>query len=44
MITEVDEARLYLRMAVAEEKARAMYAYDGNEQLQATRTCPASGR
>ena len=40
VITEVDEARMYLRMIVAEEKARAMYAYDGNEQLLATEDVP----
>ena len=41
VITEVDEARMYLRMAVAEDKARSMYAYDGNEQLHATEDVPA---
>ena len=41
VITEVDEARMFLRMMVAEEKARSMYAYDGNEQLLATEDVPA---
>ena len=41
VITEVDEARMYLRMMTAEGKARQMYAYDGNEQLTATRETPA---
>ena len=41
MITEVDEARTYLRMLVAECLARAKYAYDGNEQLLATVDTPA---
>lgn len=41
VITEVDEARMYLRMVTAEAKAREMYAYDGNEQLHATTAVPA---
>ena len=40
VITEVDEARMYLRMTVAEIHARSMYAYDGNEQLIATEDIP----
>jgi hypothetical protein len=41
VITEVDEARMYLRMSVAEILARAKNAYDGNEQLMATDDVPA---
>jgi len=41
VITEVDEARMFLRMLVAECLARAKYAYDGNEQLLATADVPA---
>jgi hypothetical protein len=41
VITERDEARMFLRMCAAEIKARAMYAYDGKEQLHATREVPA---
>ena len=41
VITEVDEARMYLRMMTAEAKAREMYAYDGTEQLHATAAAPA---
>jgi hypothetical protein len=41
VITEVDEARMYLRMLVAETLARAKHAYDGNEQLLATADVPA---
>jgi len=44
VITEVDGlygARMYLRMGVAEAKARQMGAYDGNEQLHATEDTPA---
>jgi hypothetical protein len=41
VITETDEARMYLRMMAAEGKARQMYAYDGNEQLLATEETPA---
>jgi hypothetical protein len=41
VITEIDEARMFLRMTVAEIMARAMYAYDGNEQLMATTAIPA---
>jgi len=35
VIITIDEARMFLRMSVAEIKARAMYAYDGEEQLRA---------
>jgi len=41
VITEIDEARMFLRLATAEAKAREMYAYDGNEQLLATTAVPA---
>lgn len=44
VITEVEGlygARMYLRFARAEAKARQMYAYDGNEQLRATADTPA---
>jgi len=41
VITGIDEARMYLRLATAEAKAREMYAYDGNEQLHATAAVPA---
>jgi hypothetical protein len=41
VVTEVDEARLLLRMLVAESLARNKYAYDGNEQLLASRELPA---
>jgi hypothetical protein len=41
VITEIDEARTYLRMAVAEGKARAKYAYTGDEQLLADEDTPA---
>lgn len=41
VITEIDEARMYLRMTTAEARAREMYAYDGNEQLMATPAIPA---
>ena len=41
VITEVDEARMVLRMLVAEEKARQMHAYTGTEQLHATEEIPA---
>jgi hypothetical protein len=41
VITGVDEARMYLRMSVAEILARAKYAYDGSEQLHATEDIPA---
>ena len=42
VITEVDEARTYLRMLVAETLARSKYAYpDGEEQLHATEGVPA---
>lgn len=40
VITTVDEARMYLRLQVAEISARAIGAYDGNEQLLATREVP----
>lgn len=42
VITEVDEARMALRMLVAEAKARGKYAYvDEEEQLHATPEIPA---
>lgn len=41
VITEVDEARMLLRMLKAEIKARGSGAYAGEEQLHATETCPA---
>jgi len=41
VVTELDEARMVLRMLVAEGKARAKYAYDGHEQLLATVDVPA---
>jgi hypothetical protein len=41
VVTEVDEARMVLRMLVAEARAREMYAYDGHEQLMATAAVPA---
>lgn len=41
VIIDRDEARMYLRMMTAEAKARQMYAYDGNEQLLASREVPA---
>lgn len=41
VITELDEARMFLRMTTAECLARAKYAYDGNEQLAATEDVPA---
>lgn len=41
VVTEVDEARLLLRMLVAESLARAKYAYDGTEQLLASPELPA---
>ena len=41
VITDIDEARLYLRMTVAECQMRAKHAYDGNEQLLATEDIPA---
>jgi hypothetical protein len=40
VITEVDEARLYLMMAVAETHARAKYGYTGDEQMMATEQDP----
>lgn len=40
VVTDIDEARMLLRMLVAEISARAMYAYDGNEQLLATPDVP----
>jgi LAGLIDADG-like domain len=40
VITEIDEARMYTRMCVAEIKARSTNAYDGNEQLHATEDIP----
>lgn len=39
--TDTDEARLLLRTAEAEVKARSLGAYDGNEQLIPTVDCPA---
>ena len=41
VITELDEARMFLRLGTAEAKAREMYAYDGSEQLLATTAVPA---
>lgn len=41
VITEVDEARMYLLMLAQEIRARAMYWYDGNEQHMATAERPA---
>lgn len=41
VVTELDEARMTLRMLVAESKARAKYAYAGEEQLHATMEVPA---
>lgn len=41
VVTDVDEARMVLRMTTAEARAREMYAYDGNEQLTATEAVPA---
>ena len=41
VVTEVDEARLLLRMLVAEADARQKYAYTGDEQLLATAEVPA---
>lgn len=40
VIVEIDEARMYSRMCVAELKARSTGAYDGNEQLLATEDIP----
>lgn len=40
VITEIDEARMFLCMTAAEIRARAMFAYDGNEQLLATEDIP----
>ena len=40
VVTDVSEARLLLRMLVAEAKARSKYCYDGNEQLLATEDIP----
>lgn len=40
VVTGMDEARLLLRMLAAEAKARAMYAYTGDEQLLATAEVP----
>jgi hypothetical protein len=41
VVIERDEARMTLRMLVAEARAREMYAYDGNEQLIASVDTPA---
>jgi hypothetical protein len=41
VITDADEARMYLRMLAAEIASRAKGAYDGNEQLLATEEIPA---
>lgn len=41
VITDVDEARVYLLMLTMEIRARAMYCYDGHEQLLATVDVPA---
>jgi hypothetical protein len=40
VITEVDEARMYLRMLLAEARARQKYAYTGHEQLEADEETP----
>ena len=40
VVTGVDEARMLLRMLVAEDKARSKYCYDGSEQLLATEDVP----
>jgi hypothetical protein len=40
VVTDIDEARMTLRMLIAEITARAMYAYDGNEQLAASPDIP----
>lgn len=40
VVTELDEARMLLRMLVAEGKARAKYAYTGSEQLLADEGTP----
>jgi hypothetical protein len=41
VVTEVDEARMLLRMLTAETAARSKYAYTGEEQLLATDEVPA---
>ena len=41
VVTTLDEARMTLRMLVAEARARAAGAYTGDEQLLATEDCPA---
>lgn len=41
VITTVDEARMYLRMCIAEIRARAVHCYTGDEQLLATEEVPA---
>jgi len=41
VITELDEARMTLRMLLAEGKARGKYAYADTEQLLADEGCPA---
>ena len=41
VVTELDEARMLLRMLLAEGKARAKYAYTGDEQLMADQDTPA---
>lgn len=41
VITDVDEARVYLLMLTAEIAARAKYCYTGEEQLEATEEIPA---
>ena len=41
VVTSLDEARMTLRMLVAEARARAAGAYTGEEQLLATDDCPA---
>lgn len=41
VVTELDEARMLLRMLVAEGKGRAKYAYTGDEQLLADEDTPA---
>lgn len=41
VITDVDEARMYLLMLTAEIRARAVHCYTGEEQLHATAEVPA---
>ena len=41
VVTEVDEARMVMRLLEAEALARSKHAYTGIEQLEATTGCPA---